>query len=265
MCEDDRIVAQLGDRMALLEETLQSHRAAMALHTENIDVRFNTAQVLTSIAEGFLEMYTSQNAKALARPRLEEAVELFTRCLASQQQEYEQIRNDLAAAAQTAQEDQEQQESIQQPIADETRNEDEMDEGSTTSSGPGEWATVEEPLTPETILETCTAHLSALTTLLGLYDPADFTNIDPRAQVGQSVANTSVPTLIALLNESPYQRTKEEPTGPTLSIVRYPGPKYIVTVRDVSALLMDSELRYLQPTFTDFPRPLGIINYNREL
>jgi hypothetical protein len=236
MCEDDRIVAQLGDRMALLEETLQSHRAAMALNTENVDVRFNTAQVLTSLAEGLLEMDGSPNAKVLARPRFEEAVELFTKCLASQQQEYEQIRNDLAAAAQTAQEDQDQQELNQQPTADEAKREESMETESTTSSGPGEWANVEEPLTPETILETCTAQLSALTTLLGLYDPADFTNIDPRAQIGQSVVNTSVPTLITLLDESPYQKVKDEPTGPTLSIASSTSESFETTPKEDAEL-----------------------------
>jgi hypothetical protein len=216
MSMDDSIVAQLGDKMALLEETLKSHRAAMALNAGNTDVRFNTAQVLTSLAEGILESETQPTAKVPARTLLEEAVDLFTGCLASQQQEYEQLRAQFAES-QADQSAQEQQTPAQQGVGGASQEED-METASTTSSSPGEWATVEEPLTPETILETCTAQLNALTTLLGLYDPADLQAIEARAQFGLTTANTGIPTLITLLKDSPFQKVKDEPTGPTLSI-----------------------------------------------
>ncbi|KAF2691874.1 hypothetical protein K458DRAFT_381718 [Lentithecium fluviatile CBS 122367] len=214
MCEDDRIVAQLGNKMALLEETLKSHRAAMALNTANTDVRFNTGQVLTSLVEAILESETQQVAKVTARTLLEEAVDLFTECLASQQQEYEQMTIEVAKAQ--AEQGFHEQEVMQQQN-EATRQED-METASTSSSAPGEWVTVEEPLTPEAILETCTAHLSAFTTLLGLYDPAELPSIEARVQHGLYTANTSVPTLITLIKDSPFQKSKDEPAGPTLSI-----------------------------------------------
>jgi hypothetical protein len=217
MCEDDRIVAQLGDRMALLEETLNSHRAAIALNTENTDVRFNTGQVLTSLAEAILESETQQVAKIPARTLLEEAVDLFTKCLASQQLEYERMGTEIANA-QIEQGAHEQKDMRAQGDMSEANKQDEMETASETSSAPGEWATIEEPLTPETILETCTAQLSALATLLTLYDPADLPSIEPRAQHGLNTANTSILTLISLSQGSPVQKAKDEPTGPILSI-----------------------------------------------
>ena len=236
MCEDDRIVAELGNKMALLEETLKSHRAAMALNAENTDVRFNTAQVLTSLAEGILESEAQQTAKVPARTLLEEAVDLFTTCLTSQQQEYDKLRTEFAEA-QADQAVQEQEGLGQQENVGGASKEEDMETASTASSGPGEWAFVEEPLTPESILETCTAQLSALTTLLSLYDPADLPAIEAKAQYGIKTANSGVPTLIALIRDSPFQKVKDEPTGPTLSIAPPSASEGLETTPKDDALL----------------------------
>lgn len=186
----------------------------MALKAENTDVMFNTGQVLTSIAEALLEAETEETAKVPARTLLEEAVDLFTKCLERQQQEYEQMRIEIAKAQ--AEQDLEDQLGAGQGLASGAKKYDEMETSSTASSTLGNWATVEEPLTPETILETCTAQLEALTTLLGLYDPTDLL-LEARAQHGVDTTN-KVPTLITLLDDSPFQKHAEAPSGPTLSI-----------------------------------------------
>ena len=162
--EDERIVSQFGNRIALLEETLSSHRVAVALNPANTDILFNTAQVLTSLAEAGLETMTQAAGKQDARPLLEEAVDIFTKCLANQQQEYAQIQAEIAKV-QASGEYQEawEGERQQQPEA-----QDDAKTESSDAEAPGDWATVEEPLTPESSLETITAHLSALKKLKGL-------------------------------------------------------------------------------------------------
>ncbi|KNG46237.1 hypothetical protein DDE82_008113 [Stemphylium lycopersici] len=217
--EDERIVSQFGNRTALLEETLTSHRFAISLNPTNTDILFNAAQVLTSLAEAGLETSTQAAGKHDARRLLEEAVDIFTKCLESQQQEYSQMQTEIAKA-QACGEYQEawEGERQQQPEAQEK---DEKTESS-DAEAPGDWATVEEPLTPEAILETCTAQLNALTTLLGLYNPAlDLSSIEKKAQDGLDTALRKIPALIELIDKSPAAATtaiEEAKAGPTLSI-----------------------------------------------
>lgn len=178
---------------------------------------FNAAQVLTSLAEVSLESGTQEAAKTSARALLEEAVDIFTKCLESQQREYEQIQAEIAKA-QASGEYQEAWEGGGVQL-NEAQEDDTAENASSSSEGPGDWATVEEPLTPETILETCTAQLGALTTLLGLYDPSDLANIEKKAQDGTDTATAKIPALINLIDTTPSAQAKEEPkAGPTLSI-----------------------------------------------
>ncbi|KAI8938052.1 hypothetical protein NX059_005724 [Plenodomus lindquistii] len=218
LTEDDRIVPHLGNRTALLEETLRSHRFAISLNPTNIDILFNAAQVLTSRAEAQLEVGTTASGKFEARPLLEEAVEIFTKCVERQQQEYAQMQDDIAKA-QASGEYREAWEGERQHPANAGQEADE--DASSASEGQGDWATVEEPLTPESILETCTAHLGALTTLLGLYDPnVDLPSIEKKAQDGLETADNRIPALLDLIAKAPTSSAApEEPkAGPTLSI-----------------------------------------------
>jgi tetratricopeptide (TPR) repeat protein len=222
MSEDDRIVAKLGNKISLLEETLKSHRTAISLNPDNTDVQFNTAQVLTSLAETLLESGTQESAKAPARILLEEAVDIFTKCLASQQQEYEQIQIEIAKA--NALQEGDGAADPEQDSAAQSAAQDSMETSSTSSDAPGQWATVVEPVSPETILETCSAQLGALSTLVGLYDLADLPNIEAKAQSGLDTVNTKIPALINLIQDSPFSKSNEEPTaGPTLSINSTPA------------------------------------------
>ncbi|KAH7402707.1 hypothetical protein BKA66DRAFT_7145 [Pyrenochaeta sp. MPI-SDFR-AT-0127] len=215
--EDERIVSQLGNKTALLNETLNSHRFAISLNPTNADILFNAAQVLTSLAEAQLEAGTQEAGRIEAKPLLEEAADIFTKCLESQQQEYAQMQAEIAKAQASGEYREAWEGERQQPA--EGQSED-VDTDSISSEAPGDWATVEEPLTPESILETCTAQLSALTTLLGLYDPTvDLSSIEKRAQDGLETAETRLPALIELIEKSPVaQRIPEQEAGPTLSI-----------------------------------------------
>jgi hypothetical protein len=216
--EDERIVSQLGNKTALLEETLNSHRFAISLNPKNTDILFNAAQVLTSLAEASLASGTQEAARVPARALLEEAVEIFTRCLVNQQQEYEQMQSEIAKA-QASGEYQEAWAGGGIALGNAQAEEEETETASSSSEAPGDWATVEEPLTPEVILETCTAQLGALTTLLSLYDPSDLSNIEKKAHDGTDTATAKIPALINLIETSPSLQIKDEPkAGPTLSI-----------------------------------------------
>jgi hypothetical protein len=85
------VAPHLGSRIALLQETLTSHRAACALNRNNLDIHFNTGQVLSSLAETLLGSETEAKEDVSARALLEEAADLLGNCLAAQQREYEQI------------------------------------------------------------------------------------------------------------------------------------------------------------------------------
>ncbi|KAF3004116.1 hypothetical protein E8E13_004380 [Curvularia kusanoi] len=216
LTEDERILPHLGSRMALLEETLNSHRHATSLNPTNTDILFNTAQVLTSLAEAGLEDGTQEAAKTPARQLLEEAVDIFTGCLQKQQQEYEQMQAEIAKAQASGEYQEAWEGNRSQPA--EAKEHDNTDTDS-ASEGPGDWATVEEPVTPTTILETCTAQLGALITLLGLYTPEDLPSIEKKAQDGLLTASEIIPGLINIIDASPESDDEDEPeAGPTLSI-----------------------------------------------
>lgn len=228
-------MSQLGNRTALLEETLSSHRFAISLNPTNTDILFNAAQVLTSLAEASLQSGTQETVKVPARALLEEAVDIFKRCLESQQREYEQMQAEIAKA-QTSGEYQEAWSGGGVPLSDAPARE-ESDTASSTSEAPGDWATVEEPVTPEAILETCIAQLSALTTLLGLYDPSDLANIEKKAQDGTDTATAKIPALINLIDTTPSPKAQGEPeSGPTFSIGSESVEEIITTTQEDATL-----------------------------
>jgi hypothetical protein len=210
------MVSHLGDRTALLEETLKSHRFAISLNPTNTDVQFNAAQVLTSLSELLLQSGMPDTVKVSARPLLEEAVDIFTKCLESQQREYEQMQAEIAKAQASGEYQEAWEGGV--PLTND-QAEEEAETASNSSEAPGDWATVEEPLTPEAILETCIAQLGALTTLLGLYDPSDLSNIEKKAHDGLDTATSKIPALITLIDTTPSTKPQDEPrAGPTLSI-----------------------------------------------
>lgn len=236
LSEDERILPQLGSRTALLEETLKSHRHAISLNSTNTDILFNTAQVLTSLAEAALEDGTQEGARVPARALLEEAVDIFTGCLQKQQQEYEHMQAEIAKA-QASGEYQQAWEGDQLQATD-TETQGDAESASVSSEGPGDWATVEEPVTPATILETCTAQLGALVTLLGLYTPEDLPSIEKKAQDGLMTATEIIPALIDIIDASPESDLEDEPeAGPTLSIGPTPAVEEDSTTPKEDALL----------------------------
>lgn len=114
----------------------------------------NTAQVLTSIAEVTSETRNVGNDNNLAL--LEEAIELFQRCLALQEYQYTESQTQAGFV----------------PTSD---DDPDMEEGgvslSDSNSQPPQddrWASIVEPVTLETLLDTVVAQLQTLAILCGL-------------------------------------------------------------------------------------------------
>lgn len=170
--------------MSVLEETLVSHRYALGLDQDNPDTLFNTAQVLTSVAE---EMFKDDSVTdPLAVRYLEESLELLQRCLALQEFRYTESQEQAAEALQVSQEA----ERDGMPV-DEAH---EPQSNSDTGSEQEQWASIVEPVTEDTLLDTAIAQLSTLTTLCGI--------------LGSSLEGPGVPSLpwveeysLKLLNE----------------------------------------------------------------
>lgn len=131
-----------------------------------------------SLAEELLENESDGTTKFSARRMLEEAAELFTNCLAVQQRQYEEMMSELAYL-QNKQSD-----GAERDINAHTAeiNSKDMDTSTGASSEAGEWATVEEAVTPTVMLETCAAQLDTLTTLVGLYELSDLSALEQQAK-----------------------------------------------------------------------------------
>ncbi len=116
----------------------------------------NTAQVLTSLAEantgGRKPPEKDQN---YALSLLQEALELFQRCLNLQEFKYNQAQEDVVNAT--------------EPLAD-NGDLDQNSSNSAASNASEEevWASVEEPITKHTLLDTAVAQLDTLTATCGL-------------------------------------------------------------------------------------------------
>ncbi|KAI9645992.1 hypothetical protein NHQ30_005430 [Ciborinia camelliae] len=149
-----KLTAQLpGTLLDLLATALEASRYALSLKQDNADVLFNTAQVLTSIAEVTSETRNVGNDDNLAL--LEEAIELFQRCLTLQEYQYT--------------ESQAQAEFV--PTSEDLGSEEGGVLLSDANSQPPQddrWATIVEPVTLDTLLDTLIAQVQTLTTLCGL-------------------------------------------------------------------------------------------------
>jgi tetratricopeptide (TPR) repeat protein len=144
--------------LQMLETALVSHRYALQLEPDNADTLFNTAGVLTSIAEEIAKDTTLSDARVLNL--LEEALELQNKCLSVQEymfvesQEQQAAMMDASQLAETAPSN----ETATQPLPLD------MD----AEQAEEQWASVIEPVTKETLLDTIEAQLSTLTTLCSI-------------------------------------------------------------------------------------------------
>ncbi|KAI9724771.1 MAG: hypothetical protein M1812_000046 [Candelaria pacifica] len=127
----------------------------------------NTAQVLTSLAEALSDEHKSPDTVQEASGLLEEALELFQRCLTLQEFQYSETQVQMDVDAQQPQKDAP---DINSSMEDATAT------GIPDSSEHELWASIVEPVTKDTLLDTAMAQLETLATLCNVLAP------DVRAQ-----------------------------------------------------------------------------------
>jgi hypothetical protein len=143
-----------------LELALASHRYALGLDEDNADTLFNTAQVLSSCAEELAKDPNIPDTEALRL--LEEALELQNRCLALQEYQYTENQRQEAAMREAM-------ESNQLDTGSVPTHETLVGDRENSPREPEQqWASVVEPVTKDSLLDTIEAQLSTLTTLCGL-------------------------------------------------------------------------------------------------
>ena len=162
-----KLAAQLpAPQIDLLQVALQSHRDALKLNQDNADVLFNSGQVLNSLAEALADSKHPGDEQLMqATTYLQEAIELFQRCLVLQEMRYTEMQEQIEQMEMTDSESQpqhmqqQQQQPTEQPLPANTEHTEDSQE---------QWAAIVEPVTKNTLVDTAVAQLDTLTTLCNL-------------------------------------------------------------------------------------------------
>ncbi|KAJ5577744.1 uncharacterized protein N7459_006708 [Penicillium hispanicum] len=159
-----KLAAQLPAPQAdMLQVALQSHRDALRLDQDNPDVLFNSGQVLNSLAEAIADSKHPGDEQLMqASTYLQEAIELFQRCLVLQEMRYTEMEEQIDRM-ETAGSESQLQKTPQQPTDQpQTGNAEHADDSQE------QWAAIVEPVTKNTLVDTAVAQLDTLTTLCNL-------------------------------------------------------------------------------------------------
>ena len=206
VAQEKRIVTQIGSLLDVLKEALDAHRCALTIDQENADVLFNTAQVLTSFAEELHdEAEDDADIKLQAVSLLQEAVELFNSCLTRQEMEYSEMRELMEEAEHNS--------GVPLPDARQPTT-----AAGSTDDASGEWATVKEPVTPNTLLETALAQLGSLSSLATISAPTSSSLLANLSEIASPIVTQKLPSYIALLPTSITIDPDEAKSTPFLSI-----------------------------------------------
>jgi hypothetical protein len=203
LSQSEEIVEAAGlDLQALLRKTLESHRVALGLDAENVDVRFNTAQVLTSLAEVLSESAEGEDEEAVTF--LHESLEMLEGCLARQEMAIEQQKAEFPEGSEEAEEEEggvpvEVKDEAKDEVKDEVESEDGEEEELS--------AVIMNPVTGNDLLDTVHASLSALTTLIPLVGESALGNLGDMAH---AFTDTKAPNYIALLPEDEQDTARTE-------------------------------------------------------
>ncbi|KAJ5698301.1 hypothetical protein N7462_000306 [Penicillium macrosclerotiorum] len=159
-----KLAAQLPAPQAeLLQIALQSHRDALRLEQDNADVLFNSGQVLNSLAEAISNAkHPDEEQLMQASTYLQEAVELFQRCLVLQEMKYTEMQEQIEQMEAAGVESQIPEPVVQQPVQAPATEADKADEPQE------QWAAIVEPVTKNTLVDSAVAQLDTLTTLCNL-------------------------------------------------------------------------------------------------
>ncbi|KAJ5238713.1 Tetratricopeptide-like helical [Penicillium chermesinum] len=152
-----KLAAQLPAPPAeLLTVALQSHRDAIKLDQDNTDALFNSGQVLNSLAEAISDSkHPGEEQLVQASTYLQEAIELFQRCLLLQELKYTEMQEEIEQMMSSAQA-----EPTEPAPAPSDSTQPHPEDGEQE-----QWAAVVEPVTKNTLVDTAVAQLDTLTTL----------------------------------------------------------------------------------------------------
>ncbi|KAJ5775914.1 uncharacterized protein N7511_000925 [Penicillium nucicola] len=160
-----KLAAQLpAPQGEILQVALQSHREALVLEQDNADVLFNSGQVLTSLAESMSNSkHPGEEQLVQAGTYLQEAIELFQRCLMVQEMKYTERQEEIEAMESGAMPPQE-----PEPEPVEQMQTQAEGSGEEPEQEQEQWAMIVEPVTKNTLVDTAVAQLETLTTLCNL-------------------------------------------------------------------------------------------------
>ena len=160
----------------LTSDALASHRRALKLRPDDPDTLFNTAQVISVICESY-DDERGNSPTSMSNPSdllLLEGISLLQKCLACQESLFAQTDSspmDLDVSFTGQQED-------GQPGSDNDQSD--------------HWASIEEPVTSTSLIETCTALLELYTTLFAI-NKEKAQHINPYIE---ELVDTKIPRLI---------------------------------------------------------------------
>ena len=153
-----------------LEEALKSHRRALSLDPDNADTLFNTAQVLTAIAEKLAKV--SSDASGDVLKLLNEALDLQSRCLSVQEMKLEESETQRRAMLEQALDPKSEAAAATEPPSEQW-------ETTTVHAPEDQWFSVVEPVTADTLTDTALAQLATLTTLCSVLSSSSATPPSP--------------------------------------------------------------------------------------
>ncbi|KAJ6035093.1 hypothetical protein N7499_002312 [Penicillium canescens] len=150
----------------ILQVALQSHREALVLEQDNADVLFNSGQVLTSLAESMSNSKHPGDEQLMqAGTYLQEAIELFQRCLMVQEMKYTEMQEEIEAMESGAMPPQAPEPVEQTPTQPQLQAEA---AGEDPEQEQEQWVAIVQPVTKNTLVDTAVAQLETLTTLCNL-------------------------------------------------------------------------------------------------
>ncbi|MCJ1251203.1 hypothetical protein MMC30_008434 [Trapelia coarctata] len=162
-----RLLEQLPTPLVeLLQLAVESHRYALAQKQDDADALFNTAQVLTSLAETSSGGHTGgPTDRENALKAFREALELFQRCLDVQEYQWNEAQTVMGTMSTTP-----------------SQGQHEGEESNVSQEQPGtpqeeQWVSIVEPITADTLFDTMIAQIETITAMCGLMvlqDPSGF-------------------------------------------------------------------------------------------
>jgi tetratricopeptide (TPR) repeat protein len=162
----------------LLAKALEAHRYALKLNEESPDVLFNTAQVLTSLAEQLSEAGQPHHAI----PLLQESLELLSSCLSRQEMLLEQQQQDF--------------QDIDEGGGGVQLDPDERPASTSASDVSEQTALVEAPMSANDLLDTVHASLSSLTTLVPMVEQSA---LQTYGDMAHTLTEKRAPSYISML------------------------------------------------------------------